>query len=285
MKRNNHDLITNKIIEALDAGTAPWCKPWATGGCLNLISGKAYRGINTLLLGMQGYKMPFWVTYKQAQSLGGTVKKGERGTHIIYYRLIETSKTVNGTREMDSFPMMRVYSVFNVDQTEGITHKRLTEYLEAPETVRTVEVNNDVELVVDDYLKRSGVTLTKGGNRAFYRPASHSVAMPPQDIFKSDGEYYHTTFHELGHSTGHKTLLNRDGVQGVAGFGSKVYSKEELIAELTACFVCTDLSVMFSLDNSASYIDGWRRALSQDNKLIFQASTQAQKATDLILNQ
>lgn len=280
-KQHAYQRVTARILEQLEQGTVPWRKPWTTDGRFpaNLVSGKDYRGVNVMLLGFQPYGSRYWVTYKQAQQLGGHVRKGEQGTPIVYWQKIKVKEKADGTRvtEEREVPFCRVYTVFNVDQTEGLEHDRLTQ----PEP--TFSESRSAESIVAGYPAAPEIRI--GGDAAFYRPSADLVCVPEPGRFASQADYYSALFHELTHSTGHRKRLARDGVVNPIRFGSHDYSKEELIAEMGAAFLSSlaGVETSDSLANSAAYLDGWRRKLSQEPKWIVQAGSAAQKAVDHIV--
>jgi antirestriction protein ArdC len=275
-----YDLVTARILQQLEKGTAPWRKPW--GGAMrtprNLTTLKPYRGINVFLLACQGYDAPFWLTYRQAQELGGHVRQGEKGSPVVFWKEWETTDKESG--EPTKIPILRQYSVFHVSQCEGIGH------LVPP--VKTMDNPNQplerCESVVG--AMPSAPTIRHDFDSAFYRPPQDMVGMPPRPRFDSSESYYATLFHELTHSTGHPSRLNRPGIADPARFGSQPYGREELIAEMGAAFLCAHTGIeTATLDNSASYIDGWIRAIRQDRTLVVTAAAQAQKAADWILGE
>jgi len=289
-----YDMITNAILSRLEGGEIPWRKPWKTipgadGSAypVNLVSKKAYRGINVILLGMQGYQSPFWVTYKQAAQLGGNVRKGEKGTAIVFWKWFDRKEKnpTTGEKEVTGrYAMLRYYTVFNVEQTEGLEAK-------IPAPVKVEETEEAAELrrieachaVWDNYSARPEIA--HRGNRAFYSPKTDYIQLPQRAQFGSLEEYYSTLFHEAVHSTGHATRINREGVAGFNGFGTEKYSKEELVAEFGAAFLCglTDISPAV-IDNQAAYIKGWSKKIKEDRTLIIKAAGAAQKAADWILD-
>jgi len=269
--------ITDAIVAKLEEGVAPWRKPWS-GGALgapkNLRSKKPYQGINVWLLAMSGYDSPWWMTYKQAIDFGGNVRKGETGTKIIFWRQI--TKAVETDDEKDSsFWMLKVFTVFNSEQCE------------LPEgRVPVVEVVDNgltpIESAAAIVAAYTGPAYSEASNGAWYRPSTDTVNVPPLRRFEAAEEYYSTMFHEQAHSTGHKSRLDR--LQGDAIFGSHAYSAEELVAEMTAAFLCGHAgSEDKTPDTSAAYLASWIKRLKKDPKLIIRAASQAQKAATLIL--
>jgi antirestriction protein ArdC len=284
-KVNGYDRVTQTILDALDAGTVPWRRPWIASGYVakSLTSKKNYRGVNQFLLALtadaNGYTSPWWGTYKQITSLGGQVRKGEKGTYVIYFTIIEKEDAEGNLKKI---PFLRGFTVFNSEQADWEEGK--APKWDAPVLPDVVEVEAAAEAVVKRYLADGGPSLAYGGDRAFYRPSEDHVQIPPIESFTGTSEYYSTLFHELGHSTGAETRLNRKTLTDASYFGAPNYCKEELVAEFTAAFLCGNVGVLpGSVDNSAAYIDGWRKALKDDPKAVVWAASQAQKAADLIL--
>lgn len=267
-----YEIVTAKIIEKLEAGIVPWRKPWVNGLAVNWVTQKPYRGINTLLL-MPGE----YATYKQITAAGGNVKKGQKSHVIVFWKWLDVTDTETG--EEDKVPMLRYYNVFEINsQVEGLSSKRppVTEFEHDP-----VE---EAESIIAGYPNSPEVYHISGS--AYYKPGDDQVVVPPKKDFPILGEYYSTMFHELVHSTGHITRLNREGItNGKIKFGSESYSKEELVAELGASMLCGVARIdNDTLDNSASYIQSWLKKLKEEPKLIVQAAAQAQKAADHILD-
>lgn len=263
-----YDIITERIISMLEKGTAPWTKTWSVkrGMPRNLVSGKPYRGINVWLLHSAAYESPFWLTYKQATEAGGNIKKGEKSMPAVFWKLAEVADEKTG--EAVKVPLLRYYSVFNLAQVQG---------LKEPEASATT--STPAALIVSNMPKLPQVKT--GMASAFYDPNADTVGMPDFARFDSEADYYGTLFHELAHATGHTSRLNR---LTPASFGSETYSKEELVAEMASAFLCAQAGLERHLENSASYIAGWLKALKDDRKLIVNAAACAQKASDYILD-
>lgn len=246
MSKKIYEMITNKIVEKLEQGTIPWRKPWINGVAVNWKTQKPYRGINTMLLDGGEY-----ATFKQISEAGGKVKKGSQSHIVVFWKLTKVKekdeKTGEETGEKITIPLMRYYRVFKVgEQTEGIERKR-----------KEKEFNHDPiaegEKIKDGYMDAPNYTWESG--RAYYKPFADVVNVPPLKDFPNPPEHYSTLFHEIVHSTGHKDRLNREGVKGLASFGSETYSKEELIAELGASMLCGVAGIdNDTIDNSASYV-------------------------------
>lgn len=275
-----YGIVTEKILKALEMGVVPWQKPWVgTGAAINYVSRKPYRGVNTLLLDQPGE----YLTFKQCESLGGKVKKGEKAQMIVFFTFSEhKEKDANGEDKITKFPVLKYYNVFHITQCEGIESK-----LEPPSP--NADPLADGEAIIDGYVSRSGVKFepTKGSDRAFYRPSEDRVVVPDISQYKIIEEYYSTSFHELTHSTGHSSRLKRFGEKndGIAAFGDDVYSKEELIAEIGSAMLMSISGIERpeTFTNSAAYLQSWLKVLKEDKRLIVTAANSAQKAVDLIL--
>lgn len=268
--------ITNRIIDALEHGVIPWHKPWSSrGGCISYSSGKPYSLLNHILLGGQAGE---YITYNQAVFAGGHVRKGEKAKTIVFWKPFETIDQETG--EIEKHFYLRHYSVFHLDQCEGVK-PRWSVSLRSD-----LEPDAAAEAVVTDYINRSGVHLTvTESDRAFYRPSTDEVVVPELSQYQKLEEYYGTLLHELMHSTGHKSRLDR--IVDVAAFGSHEYSKEELVAELGSAFLLNrcGLESEASFKNSAGYIQGWLMALQNDKKLLVSAAGAAEKAVAMILGE
>ncbi len=273
-----YEIITDRIVEMLKAGTVPWKKTWSQGTSSfpkNLVSKKEYRGINVFLLSSAGFTSPWWLSYKQATELGGQVKKGEKGFPAIFWKINKFEDKESGDEK--TVPMIRYYTVFNSQQIDGI---------KVPEVKIETRPENqkleEAEKIVLAY--NNAPRIENGMDAAFYRPSTDMVGMPDLNRFGNPQEYYQTLFHELVHSTGHETRLKRKGVATGASFGSNPYAKEELVAEMGASFLSAHCGIVNSvIDNSASYIQGWLRSLQNDPKLVVDAAAAAQKAVAHIL--
>lgn len=284
--------ITGAIIKELENGTVPWQKPWQNGefrGCISHTSGKPYSMLNQWLL---MNKAGEWLTYKQIQKEGGKVKAGEKSSFVVFWSFTDVVKKETETDEngnkievckvVKRYPMLKGYNVFHIDQCEGIKPKfnnKAKTYEHTP-----VEM---AEKVVAEYVERENLRLEiKDTNRACYSPSFDRVEIPMRKQFKEGAEYYSTLFHELTHSTGHAKRLNRPEVVNVNFFGSEDYSKEELVAEMGAAFLCQAMQIECekAFKNSASYIAGWLQALKNDKKLVVMAAAKAEKAAEYIMH-
>lgn len=287
MKTNNqiYSVVTDRVIKALHKGNVPWKKPWDTytSSPQNMLSKKAYRGINLLLTSMSEFNNPYWLTFNQIRKLKGTVKKGEKATPIIFWNWIYKDANGKKLKEQEkekaeiSYCVPILYHVFNLEQTKGIK-KPINGYNQKDFPITYCEV------IIDNMPKQP--IIKTGYKKAYYHPAIHQVCVPNKQDFHSIEAFYCTLFHELVHSTGHKQLLNRDELYDSKMFGDHSYSKEELTAEMGASF----LSAIAGIDNShiqqnqQAYIQNWIKVLENDKSLLIQAANRAQKATDFILN-
>ena len=276
-----YEIVTQRVIEAIEkGGVLPWRKPWQTfqgtsAFPKNLITGKDYRGINVMLLAMQGYSSPYWLTFKQAQGLGGSVKKGEKATPVVYWSIIEKESKESGKKER--LFLARYYSVFNVGQCENVqcpVHEVMV-----PTEQQKIE---GCETLLNGYKDKP--VIQEKEQRAYYSPSQDLINMPVRASFESSEEYFSTLAHELIHSVGHSSRLNRKGLASPSFFGSHEYSKEELIAEIGACFLNSHTGISSVTEqNSVAYLNGWISALKGNSKLIIEAAGQAQKSVDYIL--
>jgi len=282
-RRDPYAEVTDRIMAALDRGTVPWRHPWRARGLRNAVSHRPYRGINLLVLSLTsmeaGYDDARWLTFRQAEQLGGHVRRGEHGTRVVFWkwpaRDDERDTDPDDERRGDAFPLMRLYTVFNVAQCEGLS-------LPDPESGGEFDPLERAESIVSGYA--SGPDVLHDAAAAYYVPARDEVHLPPRSAFRDADGYYATLFHELAHSTGHPSRLGREGYQESVPFGSPVYSREELVAEFAAAFLCQEAGVDASrLDQSAAYIASWLRALQDDRRLVVAAAGQAQRAVDHIL--
>jgi antirestriction protein ArdC len=273
-----NEIITNRIIEELEKGKVPWRQPWTSDGLpKNLVSKKVYRGMNLLLLSFSPYASPYWVTFKQASDLGGSVKQGEKSTIVVFWKALTYDDLDPDSKKLEqTIPFLRYYRIFNTDQCEGLEGK-------IPQAVaRDVTPIQACEEVVQKYTNRPEMVQ---GSLAAYNPSKDIIKMPPMKDFVSEPFYYATLFHEMVHSTGHKSRLDRCTITDIKPFGSEDHSKEELVAEIGASFLVgyTGIDAEKLFTNTVAYIQSWIKRLKDDPSFILQASSMAQKAYDHIL--
>lgn len=272
--------VTDRIIGIMEQGTEAWQKTWtsaaAAGLPTNAATGATYRGINIVTLWLQaqasGFTSSQWMTYRQASNIGGQVRKGERGTGIIFYSPFEV--TDDQTGEVKQIPILKSFTVFNIDQIDNLPN-------DMTPTVCDSENNFKPITSVDALIKATDATISHGGSKAFYNATTDAIQLPKPEDFTSSENYYATAGHELIHWTGHSSRLDR--LNG-ASFGSDDYAREELIAELGAAFVAAHFNIVeATIENHASYLGHWLRVLKEDKNAIFQAAGAAQKAFDFLL--
>ncbi len=265
--------ITARIINQMEQGIIPWQKPWiGSDNAISHTTGKPYSLLNQMLLWEPGE----YLTYKQCIQEGGHVRKGEKARMVVFWKWIEQEDEETG--EKKEIPFLRYYNVFHIDQCEGIAPKHILS------SVNAFTADEKAESIIFSYLKRSAVKLRhEDVCRAFYRPSDDSITLPLHSRFKSTAAYYSTAFHELVHSSGHASRLNR--IVSTAHFGSEEYSKEELVAEIGSAALVNHagLETADSFRNNAAYIQNWLQVLKNDKRFIVSASGKAEKAVNLIL--
>jgi antirestriction protein ArdC len=278
-----YDSITQQIISALEVGTPPWVCPWRRDPLemspRNAATARPYRGINVLLLNLRqmasGYAHNRWLTFQQARALDARIRRGEQGTTVVFFKLHEIAGNASDAPDTPDperrrvIPLLRAFTVFNVDQTEGLA---------LPSTLPE-EPSWDACAAADALLAASGAKLSHGGARAFYQPAEDVIRLPTPGAFPSAADYYATALHELTHWTGHPARCNR-----LLGrrHGIDAYAFEELVAEMGAAFLTNHCGLQGGLQH-ASYIASWLTALRNDKRLIFAAASLAQRAADFVL--
>ena len=277
MSKDIYQEVTDKIISQLEKGTVPWrhfaSSPLANPA--NAVSKKAYRGINHFLLSGTDHRSQYWLTFKQALDLGGNVRKGEKSQMVVFWKFSKYIDKESG--EEKSVPLLRHYNVFNIDQTEGIdwtaveTEPRISDPIEEAEAL--VANMPKPPTIETDYIPQ-----------AYYSNTEDKVHMTNREDCVSDARYYEVLLHELAHSTGHQSRLDRFKQDGVTHkFGSKSYAIEELVAQMTAAFLCSGIGIYETIEeNSAAYIQNWLNALKNDKTMIVKAAGKAQKAADFI---
>jgi antirestriction protein ArdC len=274
-----YQIVTDQIISQLEAGVAPWRKPWVTSAPKNLISGKEYRGLNTFMLSASGFPRPEWLTFKQAEKLGATIKAGERSSMVVFWKIGEEKQNATTGKKSRSF-LLRYSRVFNISQCVhgdvSLVEKLGLDAIKG-NVIGSIE---SCDAIVCGMPRRPVV---RAADRAFYRPSTDEVGIPDKNTFHSSPEFYSTLFHELVHSTAHPSRVGRPEVMEAQNFGSANYSREELIAECGAAMLCgvAGISPMV-IENSSAYLASWIKALRGDSKLIVTAASAAQKAADYI---
>jgi antirestriction protein ArdC len=288
MKLDVYSIVTERIISILEQGTIPWVKPWAEAGVpKNLISKRAYRGINLWLLLSLNYARNLFLTFDQLKKIGGSVKQGEHGHVVVFWKTIEASENgsgdgvgdaggAGGARTRKTF--LRYYKVFNIEQCTGVPEKLLPENAASDLSSLT-----ECEAIVETMPACPAIKFKDG--MAYYNIAEDFINMPKKKNFASMEGYYATLFHELVHATGHEKRLNRPTLAEMAERGSENYSIEELVAELGTAYLCSWTGILHKeIKNSAAYIAGWLKPLKNDKRFIIRAAGDAQKAVDYILN-
>ncbi len=270
---NVYEMVTASIVAELARGTAPWVKPWKGGGVAelpyNAATGRRYNGVNVLLLWgatfTRGYRHASWLTYLQAKALGGQVKKGEHATAIVF---AGSSVKKDETGEEEKYRFLRFHSIFNVEQVNGLPERFTGIPPPRPLDKALSEAEDFIALLVAD--------VRHGGDRAAYSPALDCILLPHREQFESDAHYLATKLHEHAHWTGHKSRLDRN----LSGrFGDEAYAGEELVAELTAAFLCAELAIPGQLRHP-EYIGSWLKVLGGDNRAIFTAAGKATEAAN-----
>jgi antirestriction protein ArdC len=290
MKTTKEDIytqITNRIVAALEDGVRPWHQPWNAAHAAGKITrplrhnGTPYSGINVIMLWSEavaaGYSAPIWMTYRQAKELGGQVRKGEHGATVVYANRIHKTEIDEDTgeeRERD-IPFMKGYTVFNVEQIEGLpAHYYATE-------IEPVLAPVQRDARAEAFFAATGADIRFGGNRAYYAPGSDHIQMPPFEFFEDPQSFYATLAHETTHWTRHPSRLDRDF--GRKRFGDEGYAMEELVAELGSAFLSADLDLTPEVrEDHVAYIENWLKVLKSDKRAIFTAAAHAQRACDLL---
>lgn len=293
MKFDAYQMVTDRICALLEQGLKPWAQPWTSavscawsgnnGHVYSLINQmlladpqKKYKTIDELLADIRGE----WLTFKQAQERGGNVKKGEKGRKVVFFKMLTKDKENDDDKD-DVFPFLTAYTVFRIDQCEGVEQK----YHKDADKLFDFTGDENAEKVAAEYIQREGITYNKvNGNRAYYSPEIDTVVTPLPEQFSDPAEYYSTLYHELTHSTGHATRLNR--LARCAAFGEEECSTEELVAEIGSASLLATLGIESdnSLHNSVAYVKNWLTALRNDKRMIVTAASRAEKAVKMILN-
>jgi antirestriction protein ArdC len=286
---NTYEVVTEKIVNLLEQGIVPWRRPWsATGLPRNVVSKKPYRGINLFLLSATKYVSPFWLTMKQANELGGSVRKGEHSQIVVFWKV---DQFPNADNESDSEEqeadektrrrfVLRYYRLFNLEQCE--LPQAVLDKLPKVETHQHDPIEAAERIIAG---MPNPPEIQYAGSKAFYSPITDRITLPPRELFASTEEIYACLFHEESHASGSPKRLNRDSIAEAAPFGSRIYAVEELIAEMSAAYLCAEAGISPAVvENQAAYLQAWLAKLRSDKRLVVIAAAQAQRAADYILN-
>ena len=277
--------VTDRIVAQLEQGVRPWTRPWNAEHAAGRITrplrcnGEPYKGINVLMLwdsaDSQGFACPIWMTFQQAKQLGGFVRKGEHGSPVVYASSFKKTDTNDAGEEVDQeIPFLKEYTVFNVEQVEGLPD-RFYQTQQQP--------NTTIERIAraDEFFRNTQAEIQEGGNQAFYSISKDFIRMPKLETFRDAESHAATLAHELTHWTRHGSRLDRD--LGRKRFGDAGYAMEELVAELGSAFLCADLSLTpEDRDDHAAYIESWLKVLKEDKRAVFTAASHASKAVEFL---
>lgn len=291
MSINVYQIVTDRIMADLRKGTIPWEKPWTglapeNGGAFNRVNKKPYSYMNQMLLGKGGE----WASFKQWSTLGGKIRKGEKASVVVFWKMVKVSDSGEGTEGTEAaegkakyVPILKYMNVFHIDQVEGV------EPLEQKAVEKSIDPVEEAEAVKAGYLERETHLrcYEEKGDKAYYSPVMDKVVTPLRGQFKTPEGYYGTLFHELVHSTGHKSRLDRFNANSPAHFGSCDYSKEELVAEMGSAFLLAQLGMSTERENrnTSAYIQSWLKVLQDDSRFVVSAASRAQKAVEYIRNE
>lgn len=277
-----YEQVNERIISLLEQGVAPWRRPWKSQGikpAMNLISKKRYSGCNFFLVNSMGYSCPWWATFNQVKQRGGNVKKGEKGTLIVFWKSLSIKeKNEQGESINKEIPFLKTSYIFNMEQCEGLK----------------IQKEDDVALInhdpitecekIRDKFPLGMPELRHQHDRAYYNPGLDFINLPKMGLYENPEEYYQTLYHESIHATGHKSRLNRNTLTDIHYFGDANYSQEELVAEMGASYLAAFSNIdNCTIQNSASYLSSWLAAIRKDNKLLIKSASQAQKAVDYLI--
>lgn len=274
-----YQAVTDRIIEQLDNGVIPWHKPWSgiASGAYNTVSNKTYSLLNQMLLKHDGE----YATYKQWSELGGQVRKDEESEIVVFWKMIPVEEKVDGEIVKKTIPYLKYINVFHISQVDGVQPKDKKAVIHEP--------IKEAEKIIADYDARESITMEDVlGNNAYYAPLRDYLCVPTKEQYSDINKYYSTKFHEMVHSTGHKSRLNRfDDNTKIAPFGSEDYSKEELVAEIGSASLMSLIGIETekTFKNNVAYIQSWLKVLKNDKRMIVSASSRAQKAVEYILNE
>jgi antirestriction protein ArdC len=278
MSNKIQEMVTDRIIQKLESGCIPWIKPWENWNSINYVTRKPYQGINTVMLDRGGE----YLTFNQIKKLEGKLKKGSKGTPVVFYKILTKTEQDNNGKDVEkNIPLLRYSTVFHIDDCIGIESK-------LPAMTGEFVPDEKAQKIVDTYTKRESIkVINKSLNRAYYSPSEDLINMPKKIQFKSTEEYYSTMFHEMVHSTGNTKRLNRHNDELKLASKSKVdYSKEELVAEIGSGMLCGYCNMFeHTLENTAAYCKSWLQVLKDDTSFIISASSKAGKAFNFIIEE
>ena len=280
-----YGIVTEKIINLLEQDIVPWRRPWtSTGLPRNLVSKKPYRGVNVFLLSASKYVSPFWLTMRQAYELGGHISKGEESTAVVFWKIEDAKRS---TEDLDTDEekarrrfLLRFYRVWNLEQCE--LPESVLDKLPKIETHEHDLIEAAERIIAG---MPNPPEIQYAGSKAFYSSITDRITLPPRSLFESVEEFYATLNHEIIHACGSPKRLNRESIVEAAPFGSPTYSREEMVAELGAAYLCAEAGISNAvLPNQAAYVAGWLKKLRDDRRLLIHAAAQAQRAADYVLN-
>jgi antirestriction protein ArdC len=281
---NVRDVVLQSILDALESGMVPWHCPWNRPSArpMNLFRRRRYSGVNWFLLSLSGYLSgfgPYWLTLREVHKLGGRVLDNEFGcsVRVVIYKPLPPKDADEEDENKRQRMLLRNYSVYNHDQTEDI---------ELPEDLKLTDEHDHDPIISAEAIAfnmPNPPQMQQRGQRAYYRPADDLVVTPPRSLFHTVEAYYATLFHELGHSTGHNSRLHRPEMMDVAAWGDASYSREELVAEITAAMLCAKAGIDPQIESSAGYIQSWLHALQGDKQMVLYAAAKAEQAAAYIL--
>ena len=282
-----YGIVTERIISLLEQGILPWRRPWTSAGLpRNLVSKKTYRGINSFLLSASKYISPYWLTLRQANELGGHVRKGEESTIVVFWKVDDLKDNAEDADHEQAEQktrrrfLLRYYRVWNLEQCE--LPQAVLDKLPKTETHAHDPIEAAEKIIAG---MPNPPEIQYAGSKAFYSSITDRITLPPRELFVSAEEFYATALHETVHSTGSQKRLARESILEAAPFGSQTYSAEELIAEMGAAYLCAEAGISNAvIANQAAYVAGWLKKLRDDRKLLIHAAAQAQRAADYILN-
>jgi antirestriction protein ArdC len=290
---NTYEIVTEKILSLLEEGVIPWRRPWtATGLPRNLVTKRPYRGVNFFLLSATNYVSPCWLTMRQANELGGQVRKGEHSQIVVFWKARQVDRVADDPENKPDSErleaqdkngrrlVLKFYRVFNVDQCD--LPQTALDRLPAIETYQHDPIEAGERIMAS---MPNTPEIQYAGSKAFYSSITDRITLPCRELFTTAAEFYATAFHEMSHATGHPKRLNRPSITDAVPFGSPMYSAEELVAEMSAAYLCAEAGISpVVLENQAAYLQGWLAKLRGDKRIVVVAAAQAQRAANFILN-